>query len=125
MSAFSPTLFGGKRFAVVGLGKNGLPVALGLRAMGADVVAWDDNPAARQAALETTVGAAPKGADVETAGPLAPTVSPGSLTLARSGAGSICIRCLGAVAGHPASSAEAASGGGTGDRDGGADPFRR
>ena len=53
MSVFSPTLFGGKRFAVVGLGKNGLPAAQGLRAMGADVVAWDDNPAALQAALET------------------------------------------------------------------------
>ena len=52
MSAFSPTVFSGKRFAVVGLGKNGLPVALGLRSMGADVVAWDDNPAARQAALD-------------------------------------------------------------------------
>ncbi len=47
MSTFSPSLFSGKRFAVVGLGKNGLPAALGLRAMGADVVAWDDNPAAR------------------------------------------------------------------------------
>ena len=50
MSMFSPTLFSGKRFAVVGLGKNGLPAALGLRAMGADVVAWDDNPASRAAA---------------------------------------------------------------------------
>src|SRR3979490_866860 len=50
MSSFSPTLFSGKRFAVVGLSKNGLPAALGLRAMGADVVAWDDNPAARAAA---------------------------------------------------------------------------
>ena len=50
MSMFSPTLFRGKRFAVVGLGKNGLPAALGLQAMGAEVVAWDDNPAARAAA---------------------------------------------------------------------------
>ncbi|MEA2742201.1 MAG: hypothetical protein QOG25_572, partial [Acetobacteraceae bacterium] len=39
MNGFSPTLFSGKRFAVVGLGKNGLPAALGLCAMGADVVA--------------------------------------------------------------------------------------
>jgi UDP-N-acetylmuramoylalanine--D-glutamate ligase len=50
MSAFSDKLFAGKRFAVVGLGKNGLPAALALRAMGAEVVAWDDNAAARTAA---------------------------------------------------------------------------
>ena len=50
MSTFSPTLFSGKRFAVVGLGKNGLPAALALRAMGAAVVAWDDNAASRAAA---------------------------------------------------------------------------
>jgi UDP-N-acetylmuramoylalanine--D-glutamate ligase len=49
MSRFSPTIFSGKRFAVVGLGKNGLPAALGLHSMGAEVVAWDDNPAARGA----------------------------------------------------------------------------
>jgi UDP-N-acetylmuramoylalanine--D-glutamate ligase len=49
MSRFSPTIFSGKRFAVVGLGKNGLPAALGLHAMGAHVVAWDDKPAAREA----------------------------------------------------------------------------
>ena len=47
MSAFPATLFSGKRFAVVGLGKNGLPAALALQAMGADVVAWDDNAARR------------------------------------------------------------------------------
>jgi UDP-N-acetylmuramoylalanine--D-glutamate ligase len=83
MSPFSPTIFGGKRFAVVGLGKNGLPVAQGLRAMGADVVAWDDNPMALQAALETTGGARLEGTHVETeaVGPPAPAVSPGSLTL--------------------------------------------
>jgi len=50
MSTFAPTLFSGKRYAVVGLGKNGLPAALGLRAMGAEVTAWDDNPASRDAA---------------------------------------------------------------------------
>ena len=50
MSTFAPDLFSGKRFAVVGLGKNGLPAATGLRAMGARVVAWDDNPAARAGA---------------------------------------------------------------------------
>jgi UDP-N-acetylmuramoylalanine--D-glutamate ligase len=70
MSTFSPTLFSGKRFAVVGLGKNGLPVALGLRSMGADVVAWDDNPAARQAAVDAMAGP----------GDRAVPVSPGILT---------------------------------------------
>jgi UDP-N-acetylmuramoylalanine--D-glutamate ligase len=52
MTAFAPTLFSGKRYAVVGLGKNGLPAALALRAMGAGVVAWDDNPASRAAARD-------------------------------------------------------------------------
>jgi UDP-N-acetylmuramoylalanine--D-glutamate ligase len=50
MNTFPSTIFSGKRFAVVGLGKNGLPAALGLRAMGADVVAWDDNASSREAA---------------------------------------------------------------------------
>jgi UDP-N-acetylmuramoylalanine--D-glutamate ligase len=50
MTAFAPNLFSGKRYAVVGLGRNGLPAANGLRAMGASVVAWDDNPATREAA---------------------------------------------------------------------------
>ncbi len=49
MSGFSSSMFSGKRFAVVGLGKNGLPAARALAAMGADVVAWDDNSAARAA----------------------------------------------------------------------------
>ena len=52
MSTFSPDIFSGKRYAVVGLGKNGLPAARGLQAMGAKVVAWDDNPAARSAAQD-------------------------------------------------------------------------
>jgi UDP-N-acetylmuramoylalanine--D-glutamate ligase len=50
MSAFPSSLFAGKRFAVVGLGKNGLPAAHALTAMGASVVAWDDNLAARSSA---------------------------------------------------------------------------
>jgi len=54
MSAFPP-LFAGRRFAVVGLGKNGLPAALALRDMGAEVVAWDDKPAARAAAVAAGV----------------------------------------------------------------------
>lgn len=55
MSTFSPTLFSGRRFAVLGLGKNGAPAAVALSAMGAEVVAWDDNAASR-AALEATAG---------------------------------------------------------------------
>ncbi len=39
---FPAHIFAGSRFAVVGLGRNGLPAARALRAMGADVVAWDD-----------------------------------------------------------------------------------
>jgi len=50
MSGFPTSLFAGKRFAVVGLGRNGLPAAQSLATMGASVVAWDDNPKAREAA---------------------------------------------------------------------------
>ena len=50
MSAFPADLFAGRRFCVVGLGKNGLPAAHALAAMGAEVDAWDDNEAARAAA---------------------------------------------------------------------------
>ena len=32
---------------MLGLGRNGLPAARALAAMGAEVVAWDDNVAAR------------------------------------------------------------------------------
>jgi UDP-N-acetylmuramoylalanine--D-glutamate ligase len=50
MSTFPPDLFAGKRFCVVGLGKNGLPAARALVAMGADVEVWDDNASARAGA---------------------------------------------------------------------------
>ncbi|MFL5287025.1 MAG: UDP-N-acetylmuramoyl-L-alanine--D-glutamate ligase [Rhodopila sp.] len=50
MSTFPSDIFAGRRFAVVGLGKNGLPAARGLMAMGASVTAWDDKPDARSAA---------------------------------------------------------------------------
>ena len=49
MSGFPPA-FAGERFAVVGLGRNGLPAARALAAMGAEVIAWDDDEAARLAA---------------------------------------------------------------------------
>jgi UDP-N-acetylmuramoylalanine--D-glutamate ligase len=55
MSTFPATLFAGRRFAVVGLGKNGLPAAQALIAMGAEVVAWDDRATARDAASGLTV----------------------------------------------------------------------
>jgi len=55
MSTFPADLFAGKCFAVVGLGKNGLPAARGLRAMGAKVVAWDDKQEARAAASDLTL----------------------------------------------------------------------
>jgi UDP-N-acetylmuramoylalanine--D-glutamate ligase len=64
MSAFPADLFAGKRFCVVGLGKNGLPAARALAAMGATVEAWDDSAAVRDAAandstaLGTTGGVA-------------------------------------------------------------------
>ncbi len=48
--SWSPTLFAGKRFAVVGLGRNGLPAARTLMAMGAQVTVWDDKPQPREAA---------------------------------------------------------------------------
>ncbi|HEY0420285.1 MAG TPA: UDP-N-acetylmuramoyl-L-alanine--D-glutamate ligase [Acetobacteraceae bacterium] len=47
---FPDNIFAGQSFAVVGLGRNGLPAAHALRAMGAEVVAWDDGEAARAAA---------------------------------------------------------------------------
>ena len=50
MSTFPPTLFSGSRFAVLGLGRNGLAVTHALLAMGAEVTAWDNAAAARAAA---------------------------------------------------------------------------
>ena len=57
MSPFPGNLFAGQRFAVVGLGKNGLPAATALSAMGAEIVAWDDNEAARNAVPPNTARA--------------------------------------------------------------------
>ncbi len=57
MSGF-PAVFSGARFAVLGLGRNGLPAAIALAAMGAEVWAWDDGPAARAAA--ESAGVAPR-----------------------------------------------------------------
>jgi UDP-N-acetylmuramoylalanine--D-glutamate ligase len=47
---FPDDIFQGSRFAILGLGRNGLPAARSLRAMGAETVLWDDGAAAREAA---------------------------------------------------------------------------
>ncbi len=44
-------VFQGCRFAVLGLGKAGLPAAVALRGMGAEVFVWDDAAASREAAV--------------------------------------------------------------------------
>ena len=44
---FPPSLFAGRRYGVLGLGRNGAPAARALAAMGADVIAWDDGEAGR------------------------------------------------------------------------------
>src|SRR5690349_16654581 len=50
MSGFPKDLLAGSRFAVVGLGRNGLPAARALAGMGAEVIAWDDDDSARASA---------------------------------------------------------------------------
>ena len=56
MNAPFPTkLFSGRRYAVLGLGRNGLPAACALAAMGAEVVAWDDQESARGAARKSGI----------------------------------------------------------------------
>ena len=52
---FPPDIFAGQRFAVVGLGRAGLPAARAMVAMGAEVTVWDDVPAAREAARDLIV----------------------------------------------------------------------
>jgi UDP-N-acetylmuramoylalanine--D-glutamate ligase len=45
-----PRVFAGRQFAVMGLGRNGLPAAEALVTLGAEVTAWDDAAEARDAA---------------------------------------------------------------------------
>jgi UDP-N-acetylmuramoylalanine--D-glutamate ligase len=45
------SVFSGKRYAIVGLGRAGLPAAVRLRELGAEVFVWDDNAASREAAI--------------------------------------------------------------------------
>jgi len=47
---FPANIFAGQSYAVVGLGRNGLPAARALVAMGAEVTVWDDAESARAAA---------------------------------------------------------------------------
>jgi UDP-N-acetylmuramoylalanine--D-glutamate ligase len=49
--SFGP-VFKGRRYAVMGLGKAGLPAARALRDIGAEVFVWDDGEAARAAASD-------------------------------------------------------------------------
>jgi len=72
--SFSPTTFAGQTFAVVGLGRNGLPAALALRALGADLVAWDDSVAAREQAAAAGVTVAQPAMDALTALVLSPGI---------------------------------------------------
>ena len=51
MSAFPAGLFAQRRYQIVGLGRNGLPAARALRAMGAEVRVWDDQENSRAVAL--------------------------------------------------------------------------
>jgi UDP-N-acetylmuramoylalanine--D-glutamate ligase len=48
-------VFQGKRFAVLGLGKAGLPAAIALQNMGAEVFVWDDTVSARETANGLTL----------------------------------------------------------------------
>ncbi len=54
-ASFPADLFAGRRYAVLGLGRNGLAAARALRAMGAAVTVWDDSAAARAAAGDLTL----------------------------------------------------------------------
>ena len=53
---FPDQLFAGRRYAVLGLGRNGAPAALALAAMGAEVVAWDDGEAGRRSLADAPAG---------------------------------------------------------------------
>ncbi len=66
-------IFKGRKFAIVGLGRNGLPAARRLRELGAEVTAWDDSEAAREAAAAEGIVVA----DPDMAGLDALVLSPG------------------------------------------------
>lgn len=56
---YPPDLFKGEKFAVLGLGKAGLPALEALAAMGAEVSGWDDREPARAAAAAAGFRIAP------------------------------------------------------------------
>ncbi|OUJ16812.1 UDP-N-acetylmuramoyl-L-alanine--D-glutamate ligase [Acetobacter sp. DsW_063] len=56
MTEFPTDIFSGRRFAVLGLGRNGAPAARALARMGATVQAWDDGENGRAALAETETG---------------------------------------------------------------------
>ncbi len=55
-SAFPSDLFAGRRYAVLGLGRNGAVAARALARMGAEVTAWDDGETARAALADPVAG---------------------------------------------------------------------
>lgn len=59
MNGFSPSLFSGQRFAVFGLGKNGLPAVLMLASTGATVQVWDDGEGGRKGLADALSTLAP------------------------------------------------------------------
>ena len=69
--------FDGEKVAVLGLGRSGLSAARALKAGGARPVCWDDNPAARDAALEDGFEVAPLGRVEDFDGIASLIVSPG------------------------------------------------
>ena len=72
---FPPLPFTGRRYAVVGLGRNGMAAAAELARLGAEVLAWDDKPDARAAA--TQAGIAVGEPDFAAGGFTALVLSPG------------------------------------------------
>ena len=91
--------FAGQRIAVVGLGRAGLPAALRLREWGAEVVAWDDDPARRDEAARAGVAlrdmtAVPFGSDALLLSPgiphRLPRVHPAAARAIEAGAPVLC-----------------------------------
>lgn len=70
MSSFPATLFSGQHFAVLGLGRNGLPAVCALAQSGATVKAWDDGEAARAALAKAVKALSPDAAARITCAPL-------------------------------------------------------
>jgi len=63
-NAFSPTLFSGRLYAVVGLGRAGIAAMRALESMGARVIGWDDAPFVREQAAAEGFAIADPTADI-------------------------------------------------------------